>query len=94
MLAHEIDVLWAPTVRYTNLIKGVKLFIFTTPIYLHCNDFSIKESLNKGLKFMEFFKHLGFELNKMDPRKFAKIINKAHIILISASRLRSWAPNI
>jgi hypothetical protein len=77
-------------VRYTNLIKErIELFIFITPICLHCNNFPIKESLDKGLKLMEFLKHLGFELNKIDPRKFTKVINETHILIVSASRLKS-----
>jgi hypothetical protein len=82
-------------VRDTNLIKeGIELFIFTTPVCLHCDDLSIKKSLNKGLKFMELLKHLRFKLNKIDPREYTKVIDKTHIILISSSPFRSWTPNI
>jgi hypothetical protein len=45
--------------RYPYFLeKGMKFIIFTTPIGLHSNYFSIKEPLNKFLKLMEFLKKL------------------------------------
>jgi hypothetical protein len=78
-------------VRYANFIKeGLELFIFTSPISLHGNDFSIEESFNKSLKFMKFLKHFRLEFNEINPGKLTKIINKAHVVFIMTIRFRSW----
>jgi hypothetical protein len=82
-------------VSNTNLIeKGVKLLILASPVSLHSNDFSVKESFDKNLKFSEFLKNLRFKLDEINLDNFTKVINKAHIVLISTSRLRSRSPNI
>jgi hypothetical protein len=36
--------------------ERIKLFILTTPIRLHDKDFPIKETFNKGLKFLKLLK--------------------------------------
>jgi hypothetical protein len=44
-------------VSNTNFVKeGVKLFILSSPVGLYGNDFLVKESINKSLKFMKFLK--------------------------------------
>jgi hypothetical protein len=68
--------------------KGVKLFIQSSPICLHDNNFPVKEFLNKGLKFMEFLKDFGLKLNEIDQCKFVVIINKTYAVLITTRRFR------
>jgi hypothetical protein len=71
---------------YTNFSeKGIEFFIFTIPISLHGNDFLIKESFYKSLKFMEFLKYLKPKLDKIYPSKFPEINNKAHVTIITSS---------
>jgi hypothetical protein len=41
--------------------KGVQLLIFATLITLECNNLSIKRSVNKGLKLIEFLNYLILE---------------------------------
>jgi hypothetical protein len=65
------------------LKEEVKFLIFTTLIGLHGENFSIKESLSKGLKLSKFLKDFRFMLKQIDPCKFTVIINKANIISIS-----------
>jgi hypothetical protein len=82
-------------VSNTNLTeKGVKLLILASPVSLHSNDFSVKESFDKNLKLSEFLKNLRFKLDEINLDNFTKVINKAHIVLISTSRFRSRSPNI
>jgi hypothetical protein len=76
-------------VSNTNFVKkGVKLFILSSPIGLHGIDFSVKESLNEGLKFMKFLKDFRLKLNEINPRKFVVIINKTYVILITTRRFK------
>ena len=82
-------------VRYANFIKErMKFFILSSPVSLHSYNFTIKESLNQFLKFMELFKHLRLILKKIDPGELAIIINKANIIFLSIDRTRSRTPDI
>jgi hypothetical protein len=67
----------------TNLLKDrIKFFIFTTPFSLDGKIFFVKESFNKCLKFSNFLKNLRFKLKKINPCKFAKVINKVHIVFV------------
>jgi hypothetical protein len=71
-------------VSNTNFVKGgVKLFILSSLVRLHGNDFPIKNSLNKSLKIMNFLKNFRPKLNEMGSRKFAIIIDEACVILIT-----------
>jgi hypothetical protein len=79
-------------VSNTNFVKeGVKLFILSSTVGLHGNDFLVKESLNRSLKFLKYFRP---KLNEINPYKFAIIINEAYVILITTRRFRGWTPNI
>jgi hypothetical protein len=45
----------------TNLAKeGIKMLIFLTPIRLNKDNFTIKHTLNKGLKFKKVIEDLRF----------------------------------
>jgi hypothetical protein len=73
--------------RYPYFLeKGMKFFIFTAPISLHSNYFSIKEPLNKFLKLMKFLKNFRFELKEINLGELVVIINKTNIVLITTSR--------
>jgi hypothetical protein len=74
--------------------EGVKFLIFSSLVYLNCNNFPIKETFHKVLKFNKFLKHLRFKFQGIDLREFTKIIDKAHIILFSTSRFGSMTPDI
>jgi hypothetical protein len=70
------------------LEKGIEFLILTPPICLHCNNFLVKETLNKMLKIMKFLKDIRFIFQQIDPCKLAKIINKTNIVFISSNRIR------
>jgi hypothetical protein len=67
--------------------EGVKFLIFSSLVCLNCNNFPIKETFHKALKFNKFLKHLRFKFHGIDPREFTKIIDKAHIILFPLADL-------
>jgi hypothetical protein len=60
--------------------ERIELLILASPISLHCKNFSIEHPFYKNLKFLEFFKHLRFILQEINPGKFTKTINKTDII--------------
>jgi hypothetical protein len=64
--------------------ERIKLFILPTTICLHDKKIPIKETFNKSLKFLKLLKNLGFKLEKIDPSKLTIVINKTHVILVSA----------
>jgi hypothetical protein len=64
------------------LEEGVELLVLTTPVGLDSENFLIKQTFNKILKFLEFLKHIRFVLKKINPSKFAEVINETHIIFI------------
>jgi hypothetical protein len=68
------------------LKEPVELFIFTTPIGLHSNDFSIKLALNKLLKIKKDLINIRTLLEQINPSKFTEIIYKAYIISVLANR--------
>jgi hypothetical protein len=81
--------------RYPYFLeKGMKSFIFTTPIGLHSNYFSIKEPLNKFLKLMEFLKNFRFELKEINPGELVVIINITNIVLITTNKNGCRSPYI
>ena len=62
--------------------KRVELLLFSTPVSLHSNDFSIKKSLHKVLKLMKPLKHFRFKFDEINPSKLAIVINKTNIVFI------------
>jgi hypothetical protein len=67
--------------------EGVEFLILSSSVSLHGDNFSIKLALNRGLKFLEFLEDFGFMFEKINPGKFAKIINETHIIFIATNKL-------
>jgi hypothetical protein len=61
---------------------------------LEHNDFPVKETFHKVLKFNKFLKHLSFKFQGIDSRELAKIINKANIILFSTRGFENITPDI
>jgi hypothetical protein len=76
------------------LEKGVELLILTTPVSLDGYDFLIKQAFNKILKLSKFLKHLKFVLKKINPSKFAEIINETYIVFIISNGNTGWPPHI
>jgi hypothetical protein len=74
--------------------EGMKFLVFSSPVCLDCDDFPVKQTFHKVLKFNKFLKHLRFKFQGIDPGKFAKIINEANIILFSTCRFESITPNM
>jgi hypothetical protein len=52
---------------------------------LYGKNLALKEALNMGLEFLKVLKNFGFVFDKVNPSKFAKIVNKTHIILEPAN---------
>jgi hypothetical protein len=77
-----------------TLKEGIQALILPTPISLHGNDFPIQQAFNKFLKVNEVLKNFRFVSKKVNPSKFAKIINKAHIVIVSSNRSWSRTPYI
>ena len=76
------------------LKERIKFLIFTSPICLHSNNFSVKLSFNKLLEVEKHFKHIGPIFKKENPCKFTKIINETYIVLIMTDWLGCRPPNI
>ena len=70
--------------------KGVEFFILPSPVTLDCDDFLIKVSLNKFLKFLKDGKNFRFILEKINPSKVALIINETDIIFFLPKESRVW----
>jgi hypothetical protein len=47
-----------------------------------------------SLEVLKFLKNFRFVLKQVNPREFAKIINKWNIVIISSNRRGARAPNI
>jgi hypothetical protein len=77
-----------------TLKEKIQVLILPTPISLHGNDFPIQQAFNKFLKVNEVLKNFRFVSKKVNPSKFAKIINKAHIVIVSSNRGWSRTPYI
>jgi hypothetical protein len=77
-----------------NALEGVQSLIVPTPICLHSHYFSIKETFNKVLEIMKTLKNFRFVSTKINPCKLTKIINKAHIVIVSSNRSWSRTPYI
>jgi hypothetical protein len=65
--------------------EGIEFLILTTPIGLNGKNFAIKERFNKSLELLELLENFRFVFEEIYPCKFAEIIDKAHIIFISAN---------
>ena len=82
-------------VSNANCFKnGIKTLIFSSPIRLHGNDFSSKATFNKSLKLMKNMKNFRSMSDKINPCKFAKIINKADIVIFAIKRIWGRPPYI
>jgi hypothetical protein len=82
-------------VRDTKLgEESVKLSILASPVRLNNKNLSIKLLFNKTLELLKLLKHLGFELDEINPCEFAKVVNEANIILLSADRFWCRTPDI
>jgi hypothetical protein len=66
--------------KYQWCRKRVKSLIFSAPICLHDNDFSIEHMFNKALKFFKNLKHLRFAPKEIYPSKFAKVVYETDIV--------------
>jgi hypothetical protein len=74
--------------------ERVQFLLLSSPVTLHTNDFPIKHSFNKSIKFMKFLNHLWFKLEQINSSKFTIVIHKTYIILVPSNGLGRWAPNI
>ena len=74
--------------------KGVQPLIFPTPIGLHGNYLTIKETFNMSLEKTKFLEDIRFIFEQIYPAKLAKIINKADIIFLSSYKDGSRTPNV
>jgi hypothetical protein len=54
--------------------------VFTTPIGLHSDDLSAKESLNQVLEVSEALKHFRFMFKSTNPHILAQVIYEAYIV--------------
>jgi hypothetical protein len=78
--------------------SGIKIFVKTTifpsPIGLDPLNFMIKKEFNMFLKFEKSILNFRFGMEEIDPREFAKIVNKTHIIFKPSNRSNCRTPNI
>jgi hypothetical protein len=82
-------------VRYANKAeKGVEPLIFTSPIGLHNNNFTVKYSFNKTLKVFKELKHFIFMMKKVDPCKMTKVIDEADIVFLMTKGINNKSPHI
>ena len=81
-------------IRYSYLGEGVEFFILPSPICLKSKNFAIKLLFNKVLKVMKFLKNFRLVFDQIDPREFIEVIDKTHIIFLSAYCFNSRSPNI
>jgi hypothetical protein len=57
-----------------SIKEGVEFLVLSSLVGLHSNNFAIKESLYKSLKFLKFVKNFILVLQKIDPSEFTVII--------------------
>jgi hypothetical protein len=60
--------------------ETIEFFIFSTPIYLHSDNFPTKLSFNKLLEIKENLINLRTLFQQIEPSEFTEIVNKAYII--------------
>jgi hypothetical protein len=73
---------------------GMKSLIFPTPIRLNAFDLSVKETLNMSLKLHKNALGISAVSHKINPREFAKVINKTYVIFVATNRNGDKTPNI
>jgi hypothetical protein len=54
----------------------------------------MKLPFNKTLELLKLMKHLGFELDEINPGEFTKVIDEDNIILLSTDRFWCRTPDI
>ena len=74
--------------------KGVQPLVLPTPIGLHGNDLTIKQTFNMSLEKTKFFKDIRFIFEQIYPTKLAEIINKTDIVFLPSYRDGSRTPNV
>jgi hypothetical protein len=72
----------------------VKFLIFPVPIRLHTFYFSVEEVFNMRLKEHKNVLCISSVIHKINPCEFAKVINKANVILKSINKSGRRIPNI
>jgi hypothetical protein len=68
--------------------------ILLSPVCLHSYYLGVKETLNHLLVFKDFLKNFRFKLEKINPGKFAEVIDKTNIVFLPSNRIQSMAPYI
>jgi hypothetical protein len=72
------------TMRYACASEiSMESVIFTTPVGLHSNNFSVKDTLNMSLEKIKYFLNIRFVLNKINPTMVDVVIHKNNLILVS-----------
>jgi hypothetical protein len=81
---------------YTKIFKilVVKLLIFSTPVRLDMLDFSVKETLNMGLKMNKNALSLSSIMHQIYLGKLSKVINEIYIIFVATNRYWSGTLDI
>jgi hypothetical protein len=64
------------------------------PIGLHGKDFLSKLALSHTLELVKLLKHIRFATQEVNSCKFAEVIYKAYIVIVSTYRCRCWTPHI
>jgi hypothetical protein len=72
----------------------VKFLILPTPIKLDTFYFSVEEALHMHLKEHKNVLCISSVIHKINPYEFAKVINKANVILKSTNRSERRTPNV
>jgi hypothetical protein len=72
----------------------VKFLIFPTPVRLDTFNFSVEEALHMHLKEHKNVLCISSVIHKINPCEFAKVINKANVILKSTNKSGRRTPNI
>jgi hypothetical protein len=78
----------------TSVKDGIQALIFAPPVGLHGNNFAMKHSFNKGLKFFKELKNFRFTTQEIYPREFAIVIDETYVILLIAKGIDGRPPNI
>jgi hypothetical protein len=81
---------------YTKIFKilVVKLLIFSTPVRLDMLDFSVKETLNMGLKMNKNALILSSIMHQIYLGKLSRVINEIYIIFVATNRYWSGTLDI
>jgi hypothetical protein len=83
------------SVRNTGTLEiTTQLVIFTAPVRLDGFNLGVQKTLYMSLKRIKNLFNIRFVFKKIDPNKTRVVIDKANIVLITAGRSTSGAPNI